>query len=115
MIKKINNFLANKLSVILSSMWLFWFLAVVLVIAGIIQPPKGAYEIVMFWVSAAFQAIALPVLGFISNIQGDRQEKLMRETHDAVMKEIKILREDQAELKKLLEQYRNAAVEEKQS
>jgi cell shape-determining protein MreC len=104
MIKKINNFLANKLSVILSSMWLFWILAVILVVAGILQPPKGAYEVVMFWVSAAFQAVALPVLAFVSNIQGDRQEKIMRETHDAVMKEIKLLREEQAELKKLQEQ-----------
>ena len=104
MIKKLNRFLANRLSIILSSMWLFWLLALILVIAGILQPPKGAYEIVMFWVSAAFQAIALPVLAFVSNIQGDRQEKIMRETHDAVMTEITLLRKEQAELKKLLEQ-----------
>jgi membrane protein implicated in regulation of membrane protease activity len=101
-INKANNFLANKMSIIMSSMWLFWILAVVIVVAGLMQPPDTPYMFVMFVISAGFQAVALPVLAFVSNIQGERQEKVMKETHDAVMKELKLVREENAELKELL-------------
>jgi hypothetical protein len=56
----------------------------------------------MFVISAGFQAVALPVLAFVSNMQGDRAEKIARETHDAVMKELKILREQNEHLKTLI-------------
>jgi len=100
--KKFNNFLANKLSIILSSMWLFWVLALVLIILWFLDPPTTPFDISLFVISTAFQAIALPVLAFVSNLQGDRAEKVAKETHDAVMKELALLREQNAELKELV-------------
>lgn len=98
-VKKFNGKAANWLSRVLSSMWLFWFLATVLVVIGIVYPPDNPYTFVMFWVSAVFQAIALPVLAFVSNIQGDRQEKIMRETYENVLKELELINKQLAILK----------------
>ena len=100
--KRFNEFLANKMAIIMSSMWLFWILSVIIIVAGLMQPPDTPYTFVMFVISAGFQAIALPVLAFVSNIQGDRAEKIAKETHDTVMKELKLMREENAELKTLI-------------
>ena len=102
--KRFNDFIASKMSIILSSMWLFWLLAVVLIVLWVMDPPSTPFDIALFVISTAFQAVALPVLAFVSNIQGDRQEKLTKETHEAVLKELKLLREEQVELKRLLDQ-----------
>jgi membrane protein implicated in regulation of membrane protease activity len=106
--KKLNEFIANKLALIMSSMWLFWVLALVILIAGLLQPPDTPYTFVMFVISAGFQAVALPVLAFISNIQGEKQAKMLKETHDTVMKELKILREENAELRIMVEKQKKA-------
>lgn len=92
----------------MSSMWLFWVLALVILIAGLLQPPDTPYTFVMFVISAGFQAVALPVLAFISNIQGEKQAKMLKETHDTVMKELKILREENAELRIMVEKQKKA-------
>jgi hypothetical protein len=89
---RFNDKIANMSSSVLSSMWLFWILLLVLAVAFIMQPPKGAYEMVIFFVGATFQAIALPVLAFVSNIQGDRQEKIMNEMHSEILEELSILK-----------------------
>lgn len=81
------------MAIIMSSMWLFWVLTVVIVIAGVLEPPASPYTFVMFVISAGFQAIALPVLAFVSNLQGDRQEKVLNETHKAVVKELELVKE----------------------
>jgi hypothetical protein len=92
-IMRFNDKIANVSSVVLSSMWLFWILLIILAVAFFLQPPKGAYEMVIFFVGATFQAIALPVLAFVSNIQGDRQEKIMNEMHAEILEELNILKE----------------------
>ncbi len=43
-IEKFNAFCAERLSLILSSMWLFWGLALVLIVLGIINPMNGVFE-----------------------------------------------------------------------
>ena len=40
----------------------------------------------MFVISAGFQAVALPVLAFVSSIQSEKQMKLMQENHDMLVK-----------------------------
>jgi len=51
-----------------------------------IDPPKDPYTFVMFVISAGFQAVALPVLAFVSSIQSEKQMKLMQENHDMLVK-----------------------------
>ncbi|MCL2095235.1 hypothetical protein FWH13_03940 [Candidatus Saccharibacteria bacterium] len=109
--QRFNSWLASKLAIIMSSMWLFWVLTIVIVVAGLLQPPSDPYMFVMFVISAGFQAIALPVLAFVSNIQGDRQEKVMREVHEATMKELEMMRQENAALRKLLSESRRLVKE----
>jgi hypothetical protein len=97
-VKKLNSKVAEWLSNVLSSMWLFWLLSIVLVTIGIAYPATDPYTFVMFWISAVFQAIALPVLAFVSNIQGERQEKLLESTHALVIEELRLIKEQLAML-----------------
>ena len=96
-ITKGNDWVANKTAIILSSMWLFWLIIIIFVAAYLIQAPLGAYQMVMFFISAFFQAIALPVLAFVSNIQGDRLEKKVDELQSEMLEEIKELKKLMAE------------------
>ena len=54
------------------------------------------------WLSqTAIQLIALAILAKVSKIEGGKQGRLIQDTHDIVMKEIKLLMEGHKELKKL--------------
>ncbi|MCL2085732.1 hypothetical protein FWH09_02240 [Candidatus Saccharibacteria bacterium] len=98
MVAKMNAWVAERLSDILSSMWLFWLLSIVLIIIGIAYPATDPYTFVMFWISAVFQAIALPVLAFVSNIQGEKQGKITRATHENVLEELRLIKQQLAML-----------------
>ena len=87
-----NDRIAVRMSTALSSMWTFWSLTLLIGLALILQRPTGAQGWVLFVVSIFFQGVALPVLAFVSNQQGDRTEGILRETHDTVMKELEDLR-----------------------
>jgi hypothetical protein len=91
-ISRFNDRIADSTASILSSMWLFWLLILIFIVAYKLQPPKGAYENVMFFISAGFQAVALPVLAFVSNIQGDRQEALMNKMQAELMEELDLVK-----------------------
>jgi len=93
LITRINNAIADKTAVILSSMWLFWILLVAIIAAYVIQPPKGAFDISLFFISTAFQGLALPVLAFVSNIQGDRQQAQLDHMQKEIHKELKLIKE----------------------
>jgi len=92
MIRRMNAWLAERMANMLSSMWLFWGLTILIWATVILQRPSGPQGWILFLVSVFFQGVSLPVLAFVSNIQGDRTEKLLRETHDAVMSELTELR-----------------------
>jgi len=93
LVARFNDAAAERTASVLSSMWLFWLIVGIFIVAFTVQPPKGAYEMTMFFMSAAFGALALPVLAFVSNIQGDRQEQLMNKMQDELMEELRIIRE----------------------
>jgi len=97
---------------LLSSMWLFWLLVVMLVVAAIMEPPNTPYTFVMFVISAAFQAVALPVLALTSNIQGDRQKKVIDGTHKMTLEELALIKEQLAMTRKEL-QMLNEVLEKK--
>jgi hypothetical protein len=91
--KRFNDKAADWTAAILSSMWMFWLLAIIFVIAVRLQAPKGADEMIMFYMAGAFAAIALPVLAFVNNIAGDRQEALMRKMQGEMLEELRILKQ----------------------
>jgi len=93
LIARINSAIADRTAMVLSSMWLFWILLVAIVASYIMQPPKGAFDISLFFISTAFQGLALPVLAFVSNIQGDRQEAQLDAMQKEIHKELKLVQE----------------------
>ncbi|MCL6443637.1 MAG: hypothetical protein K6T83_09310 [Alicyclobacillus sp.] len=105
MIRRFNEWLAERLSIILSSMWLFWVLCVMTWGSILLQRPNGAQGWDLFLVSIFFQAVALPVINLTTAKQGDRMERVLNETHDAVMSELAELRrmheEQKAEIAEL--------------
>ncbi|PWI57383.1 hypothetical protein [Sulfoacidibacillus thermotolerans] len=87
-----NDWLADHMSLWLSSMWLFWGLTVLILFALALQRPIGAQGWILFIVSVFFQGVALPVLAFVSTKQGDRMESVLQQTHDATLAELEELK-----------------------
>ena len=98
MIARFNAWLALRVADILATMWVFWVLNLAVFLALAIERPANAQGWVLFWVSIWFQGVALPALAFVSKIQGDRLEKTVRDTHDAVMQELAEVKAMRAEV-----------------
>jgi hypothetical protein len=92
-VRSLNNRIAGKLAAWLCSMWLFWLLTILIWATVFFQRPEGAQGWILFLVSVFFQGVALPVLGFVSNQQGERTERVLQETHDKVLSEFAELKE----------------------
>jgi hypothetical protein len=101
-ISKINDKISQKLAVATSSMWLFWILCLIMLVAMFMHTPTDTYEWTLFGISAAFQALALPVLAFVTGVQRQRREKAINKTHRLVIEELALIRKQQTELKKLI-------------
>jgi uncharacterized membrane protein len=85
----IGDLLANK---VLSTMLCFYVVSLAILITLFFDRPTTIQGWLLFWVTVFFQGVALPLLGYVSKKSGEKQEKLLQETHDAVMAEMKILR-----------------------
>ena len=101
------EWLANKLADSLATMAMFFVITALTVSILFFQTPHSPLEWVQYVIQTFFQGVALPVLAFVAKIAGERQEKLLQETHDAVMNEMK-------EIKELLAKMNNIEQEEKQ-
>lgn len=97
--RRFNDWLADHLSIWFISMEAFWILVMLTWGSVIIERPANAQNWDLFLVSIFYQGIMLPVLGQVSNRQGDRMERVMRETHDAAMEEVGLLRGEVADIK----------------
>jgi hypothetical protein len=104
--EKFNDLLAEKLSNWLSTMACFYFICFLDLLTLFFQRPHDAQGWIVFWVSVFFQGVALPVLGYIQKVEGEKQAKLLKETHDTVMQEL-------AELKEILSLLNSQNKEEK--
>lgn len=107
--KRFNNWLGDKLAFGLSTMAAFYIVTAFVLVPLIWQRPDGLIGWVQFLIQSLFQGSALPVLGYVARIGGEKQEQVLRETHDAVMEELAIVKEELAlareerdELKQLL-------------
>jgi hypothetical protein len=75
------------------------------------QHPNDLVGWVQYVVQSIFQGVALPILGYVSMKAGENQERLLNETHDTVMKELELVKEElqlakeeRAEVQKLIEE-----------
>lgn len=92
--KRFNDWLGSKLAYWLSTMTMFYVVTFGTLVTLYFDTPKGVQGWLIYWISVFFQAVALPVLGYVSNLAGARQEKILKETHDAVLEELAIVREE---------------------
>ena len=106
----LNLFLAEKQSVILASMYFWWLCAGIDITELILQRPQTPQEWCNFISQTVIQLLALPVLAFVSDIAtgkilGYLKEihTWQKETHDTVMAEMQILKDQVAEAKLLHE------------
>jgi hypothetical protein len=112
MFNRFNDMLADILSDWLSTMECFWIITVLVVAILFWQRPTSLVGWITYISTTIFQASALPVLGFVSKKSGARTDKLLQETHDAVMaemglikEELALAREERDELKQIMRQY----------
>lgn len=94
LVRKFNDLCANKMAAILSTMWIFYILTALVIIPLFYQKPIGFIAWIQYIVSVGFQGVALPVLAFVAKKEGDAQAKLLQETHDIVMSEMAIIKND---------------------
>lgn len=99
-----NAWIADHLSTWMITMEAFWILVVLTWGSVAISRPAGAQGWDLFLVSIFFQGAALPILGLVSQKQGDRMERVMRETHDAAMEEVALLRNEVADIRAIREE-----------
>ena len=98
---KFNEWLATKLADALANMVMFFGVTVLTMSILFFQTPHTPLEWVQYIIQTFFQGVALPILAFVAKIEGNRQQKLLQETHDAVMDEMKEIKEMMLEMKNI--------------
>lgn len=90
--KRFNEWLGDRISHGLSTMAAFYIVSVLVLVPLAWQRPQGLVGWMQYTISVFFQGAALPVLGYVARVSGEKQERLLNETHDAVMEELKIVK-----------------------
>jgi cell shape-determining protein MreC len=110
-VKRLNQWLGDKLAIWLSTMGCFYLIFALVVVPLFFQHPQDLVGWVQYIVQSIFQGVALPVLGYVARISGEKQERVMNETHDVVMDELAIVKkelalanEERDSLKKLIKE-----------
>ena len=101
--KNFDDWLGDKLSNGLSSMKTFYLITFLVLVPLIVQRPGTFIGWIQYMSTAVLQAAALPLLGYTTRKQGDIQAKMLKETHDTVMKELNLIRRQQIANKELAE------------
>jgi hypothetical protein len=101
-LKNFNDHLGDKLSDGLSSMKIFYFITFLVLVPLIVQRPNNFIGWIQYMSTAVLQACALPLLGYTTKKQGDIQATILKETHDTVMKELSLIKKQQAANTKLV-------------
>lgn len=92
-VKKFDNWLGDQLAFLLSTMGCFYLIFALVIVPLFFQHPHDLIGWVQYFVQSFFQGVALPVLGYVARIAGEKQEQVLKETHDAEMLELAELKE----------------------
>ncbi len=93
-LKKLNKLIARRSTLIFGTMWMFYAFFVYGLLPLI--PSLTHYESQLFYWSGWVQLWALPLLMVGQNVLGEAAEARAIETHDAVMQELSIVKEELA-------------------
>lgn len=94
--KKFNNRLGDILAYGLSTMGCFYIVFALVIVPLFYQHPTDLIGWIQYIIQSIFQGVALPVLGYVARVAGEKQEKVIKETHDASMEELAIVKEELA-------------------
>jgi len=95
-IEMFNDWLGDKLSYWLSTMVMFYFITAMVLVSLAFQQPDGLVGWMQYAISVFFQGAALPVLGYVTRRAGEKQEQVINETHDIVLEELAVIKEQLA-------------------
>lgn len=112
--KNFDDQVGDKLSDGLSSMKIFYLITFLVLVPLIVQRPDTFIGWIQYMSTAVLQACALPLLGYTTKKQGEIQAKILQETHDTVMKELNLIKKQQAANKKLVEAQHEIIIELKE-
>jgi len=115
MFKKINDLIGDKLAYWLSTMGMFYGISFLVIAPLFFQVPNGLVPWMQYIVSVFFQGVALPVLGYVARKGSEKQEALLKETHDTVMNEMASIKEIADSMKNIITENHKLASEERAS
>jgi Mn2+/Fe2+ NRAMP family transporter len=96
---KFNDFLAEKLSLVLSLMITFYVITALTIIPLFYGTPTTLVAWAQYICSVIFQGVALPILGYTAKKAGDKSDKLMHEMYkmtkeiDKLVKQLEVKQE----------------------
>jgi hypothetical protein len=85
-INQFNDFIADRLSYILSIMTTFYVITLLVAIPLFYTQPTSLVAWVSYICSVVFQGLALPVLGYTARKSGDKADKMMTEMFEMTKK-----------------------------
>lgn len=94
LVRRFNDWMGDRLAFWLSTMACFYLISLLVMVPLFFSRPEGLVSWVEYVVQSIFQGIALPVLGYVSRVAGERQEKVLIETHDTVMEQLSVLKDE---------------------
>lgn len=93
---RFNDWLGDKLAYWLSTMAMFYIITAMVIVPLFFQSPQGLVAWMQYAISVFFQGAALPVIGYITRRAEEKQNLVVNETHDTVIEELKLIKEDLA-------------------
>jgi hypothetical protein len=111
-LRKLNDWIGEKLAYYMSTMICFYLITMMVVLPLLWQRPTNLVGWMQYLISVFFQGVALPVLGYVSRVAGEKQERVLQETHDAVLQELAELKEIHKELCQKVDQIAEQKEEE---
>lgn len=94
--KRFNDWLGDKLANWLSTMAMFYIITAMVMVPLFFQRPQGLVAWMQYAISVFFQGAALPVIGYITRRAEEKQDLVVNETHDTVIEELRLIKEDLA-------------------
>ena len=108
-LNKFNDYLADRLSYILSIMTTFYVISFLVFIPLFYSQPTSFVAWVSYLCSVVFQGLALPVLGYTARKSGDKTDSMMKDMFEMTKKIEKlteIIEKQQIHLHKDVEEIR---------
>ncbi len=109
-LNKFNDYLADRLSYILSIMTTFYVISFLVFIPLFYSQPTSFVAWVSYLCSVVFQGLALPVLGYTARKSGDKADSMMKDMFEMTKKIEKlteIIEKQQIHLHKDVEEIRD--------